>query len=72
MYCETYKEQLKAFVFVEVFLLLGLVISIKFCILTKMRNVHNRGVLVVEESVRRGLIVKCRIDCNYFGHKNVY
>ena len=44
MYCETYKEQLKAFVFVEVLLLLRFVISIKFCILTKMRNVHNRGV----------------------------
>ena len=57
MYCETYKGQLKAFVFVEVLLLLRLVISIKFCILKKMRNVHNRGVLDVEVSVRRGLIV---------------
>ena len=57
MYCETYKKQLKAFVFVEVLLLLRFVVSIKFCILTKMRNVHNRGVLVVEVSVKRGLIV---------------
>ena len=57
MYCETYKEQLKAFVFAEVLLLLRFVVSIKFCILTKMRNVHNRGVLVVEVSVKRGLIV---------------